>query len=208
MHLPNCVLNCQGASLQRKWFFLSLRWIASLTASLRFQALPDLIPQQRQSYFQHYLFIQKWWLFTNFEILVPALPQPHCMRPWDHQHWHLIIWRLIPPLPYRSLSWLSCRSKLSLTWTANKNNAALGYIRFTELRSSIWWQFSLNRMSQDMLKMWAILGISCVQSKEIARRKPSTESVDMSVYNFVRFLIFCYNLIGLSVCLKNRRNYN
>ena len=57
-------------------------------------------------------------------------------------------------------------------------------------------------------KMWAILDISCVQSEEIARRKPSTESVDMSVYNFVRFLIFCYNLIGLSVCLKNRRNYN
>ena len=151
-------------------------------------------PPTKRSYFQHYFFIQN----GDFLLILKVLSQ----------HWHLIIWRLILSLPYTSLFWLNCGSEHNLTRTANKNNAALGHICFTDLRSSIWWQVSPNRMSQDMLKMWAILGISCVQSKEIARRKPSTESVDMSVYNFVRFLIFCYNLIGISVCLKNRRNHN
>ena len=30
----------------------------------------------------------------------------------------------------------------------------------------------------------------------------------MSVHNFVKFLILCYHLTGISVCLKNRRKYN
>jgi glutaredoxin-related protein len=38
--------------------------------------------------------------------------------------------------------------------------------------------------------IWMILGSGCVQSGLIARRKPSTESVDKSVYNFVGLPIY------------------
>ena len=148
--IPNCVLNNSrdGASLQRKWFFRSLRYITGRIALWRFPAL---------------FFHPKWWLFITYEVLVPALPQPQCMRPWDRQHWHLIIWRLILSLPYCGLSWRSCRSKHSLKWTANKNNGALGHIRFTELRSSIWWEVSLIKMLRIFLKCAQFLVLAALK---------------------------------------------
>ena len=41
MHPPNCVLNCQGASLQRKWFYLFLMNISDVIALWQFNILPD-----------------------------------------------------------------------------------------------------------------------------------------------------------------------
>ncbi len=51
MHPPNCVLNCQGASLQRKWFFLSVRYIVGRIALWRFKALPDHTPNKHNPTF-------------------------------------------------------------------------------------------------------------------------------------------------------------